>query len=321
MAAHSGWCTSVCKAEHLRGFINSKVIPEKAQNQWRIPGKEQWPMPMPGEFVVFTSYLERGLSFPTSRFLRQFLNFYKIKLSDLGPLSLQQISFFVTLCEGYLGCPPYFPLWLAMFHDRAQRKKPEEGGDLIASGGITFQMHAGKLENDAFLKPELPGKAESTWRKRWFYYKEVTPSGELALPEFTMEPSRPRRLNVKKLPEAAQAMVEVMLNRLRELKFEGLKAVNVYSCWVGRHLPPLRTRPRLMCDYTGQFDNMRTFHESWSAEEYERIFTGLTKAEFMSTPGFLSPDAVYYAIHRNPRNIIFARHNRLVSQNIIHYKP
>ena len=41
----------------------------------------------------------------------------------------------------------------------------------------------------------------------------------------------------------------------------------------------------------------------------------------LSTPGFLSPDAVYHAIYRNPRNIIFARHNRLVSQNIIHFKP
>ena len=87
MAALSGWSRSVCKAEHLRAFINSKVIPEKAANQWRILGNEQWPMPLPGEFVVFTSHLERGLSFPTSRFLCQFLNFYKIKLSDLGPLS------------------------------------------------------------------------------------------------------------------------------------------------------------------------------------------------------------------------------------------
>ena len=47
-------------------------------------------------------------------------------------------------------------------------------------------------------------------------------------------------------------------------------------------MPPLRTRPRLMCNYTGQFDNMRTFHKTWSAEEYGRIVTGLTKAEFTS---------------------------------------
>ena len=35
-----------------------------------------------------------------------------------------------------------------------------------------------------------------------------------------------------------------------------------------------------MCDYKGQFDNMRTFHESWSAEEYGRIVMSLTKAKF-----------------------------------------
>jgi hypothetical protein len=38
----------------------------------------------------------------------------------------------------------------------------------------------------------------------------------------------------------------------------------------------------------------------------------------LSTPGFLSPDA-YYAIPHNPRTIVFARHDRLISQNIIHY--
>jgi hypothetical protein len=32
----------------------------------------------------------------------------------------------------------------------------------------------------------------------------------------------------------------------------------------------------------------------------------------LSTPGFLSPDA-YYVIHRNPRNIVVARHNSRIS--------
>ena len=61
---------------------------------------------------------------------------------------------------------------------------------------------------------------------------------------FTMEPSQPRRLHVTRLPEAVDGMVELMLARLRELKGDGLKAVNIYSCWIGRHLPPLRARPR-----------------------------------------------------------------------------
>jgi hypothetical protein len=34
----------------------------------------------------------------------------------------------------------------------------------------------------------------------------------------------------------------------------------------------------------------------------------MNAGQFMSTPGFLSPNA-YYVIHRNPRNIVVARHN------------
>jgi hypothetical protein len=60
------------------------------------------PEPRPGEFIIFVSFLERGLSLSTSKFLRQFLSFYNTKISDLGPHNIQQISLFVALCECYL---------------------------------------------------------------------------------------------------------------------------------------------------------------------------------------------------------------------------
>jgi hypothetical protein len=45
----------------------------------------------------------------------------------------------------------------------------------------------------------------------------------------------------------------------------------------------------------------------------EELLPGVGSALFkgrnnLSTPGFLSPDA-YYAVHRNPRINVFARHN------------
>jgi hypothetical protein len=39
-----------------------------------------------------------------------------------------------------------------------------------------------------------------------------------------------------------------------------------------------------------------------------RVLTKFDPDDEVSTPGFLSPDA-YYAVHRNPRNNVFARHN------------
>ena len=40
------------------------------------------------------------------------------------------------------------------------------------------------------------------------------------------------------------------------------------------------------------------------------LIRSLNHCDYLSTPGFLIPDAGY-AIHRNPRITIFARHNRL----------
>ena len=195
MAAQSAWKKMSLKKDGLLPYISRRMIPKKMEkNRWRVPTMETYPLPLPGEFVIFTSFLDWGLAIPTSRFLRQFLNFYSIKLSDLGPHSMQQIAFFVTLCEGWLGCPAYFPLWLAMFHGRAQRTSDDDGGELIASGGITFQMQGGKLAEDAFIKVELPNKAKNSWRRDWLYFREETLTGELAVPQFSMEPSRPRQI-------------------------------------------------------------------------------------------------------------------------------
>src|SRR3954451_14314814 len=101
-------------------------------------------------------------------------------------------------------------------------------------------MQGGKRLEDSVIKVELPGKAKNSWRRDWFYYREETPAGEVAIPPYTSEPSRPRRLGVKKLPEDLRAVVDLMLARLCELKKEELKPINVYNCWMGRFLPPLK---------------------------------------------------------------------------------
>jgi hypothetical protein len=82
---------------------------------------EKVPAPQAGEYVTFISHLERGFVTP-SLFFRRFCVFYRIKPSDLGPHSIQQIAGFVALCERYLGCEPYFPLWLTLFQGRHSGK-------------------------------------------------------------------------------------------------------------------------------------------------------------------------------------------------------
>src|SRR4051812_14364018 len=80
-----------------------------------------------------------------------------------------------------------------------------------------------------------------------------------------------------------------MLARLSELKKDGLKPINVYNCWLGRCLPPLKKRSHLMCDYTGEDDTTRTSHEEWEEKDYAAAVALITKALFSSLDEPLQP--------------------------------
>ncbi|KAK1648130.1 hypothetical protein QYE76_065935 [Lolium multiflorum] len=258
--ATKGWGKSKVTRESLLPYVASGVIPEFNKERWRVPpANEVEPLPRPGEFVLFLSFLDRGFALPTSDFLRQLLAFYSIKVSDLGPHSVQQISLFVALCECYLGCPPYFPLWVSIFHGRATRASKNSEA-LIPNGGITFQVKSG----ESFIDMALPKKAQSLWRRFWFYAKEYTPPGEEEV--------------VKEMRQAIQA-----------LKDSGLTAVDMYNCWLGRRLIPLRCRAHPMWEYRGQNDCTRSTATEWDEGEYRKALAKITTATFTSFEDGLQP--------------------------------
>jgi hypothetical protein len=114
------WGKSKVTREALIAYVSAGFIPEYRPERWRVPAKNKTePLPRPGEFVIFLSFLDSGFALPSSEFLQQLLAFYNIKISDLGPHSIQQIALFVEMCECYLGCPPYFMLWVSILHGRA----------------------------------------------------------------------------------------------------------------------------------------------------------------------------------------------------------
>ncbi|KAK1618976.1 hypothetical protein QYE76_024493 [Lolium multiflorum] len=283
--AAKGWGKSKVTKEALIPYVAAGIIPEFKRERWRVPAADEVePLPRPGEFVLFLSFLDRGLALPSSDFFRQLLSFYNIKVSDLGPHSVQQIALFVALCECYLACPPYFPLWVSIFHGRATRVSKVDQ-TLIPNGGITFQVKSG--EN--FIDMALPKKAQSQWRKYWFYALEYTPPGEVAIPQYTPEPSVPRRLNVRSLPKDQEEVVKGMRQAIQALKENGLTAANMYNCWLGRRLVPLRCRAHPMWEYKGQNDCTRSSATEWDEAEYRKALAKVTTAVFSSFDDGLQP--------------------------------
>ncbi|KAK1605755.1 hypothetical protein QYE76_029428 [Lolium multiflorum] len=83
--AAKGWGKSKVTRESLLPYVASGVIPEFNKERWRVPpANEVEPLPRPGEFVLFLSFLDRGFALPTSDFLRQLLAFYNIKVPTSG---------------------------------------------------------------------------------------------------------------------------------------------------------------------------------------------------------------------------------------------
>jgi hypothetical protein len=232
--------------------------------------------------------------------------YYAIKPSDLGPHSIEQLAIFVTFCECYLGCRPYFPLWLELFHGRIGREA--SSGLMLAAGGVTFQLKP----KANFVKLLLPKKAASEWKKSWFYVKEATPSGEVSLPEFVAERSEPRRLAPKMLPEDQRMAVAGMMDQIQKLKDQGLIPINLYNCWLGRRLVPLAARPHWMYEYSKKHDPSRTSKESWEAEDYKAALKKITDAEFTGAAVGVAP----YTPVKNKAPIVSSLSNHCVSTSI-----
>jgi hypothetical protein len=75
MAVRGLWDGSNVTQKELKQFKAAKLL---LLGSWRVPGCETQPNPQPDEFVVFASFLERGLGFPSSQYFRRFLHFYNI---------------------------------------------------------------------------------------------------------------------------------------------------------------------------------------------------------------------------------------------------
>ncbi|KAK1685935.1 hypothetical protein QYE76_046783 [Lolium multiflorum] len=103
------------------------------------------------------------------------------------------------------------------------------------------------------------------------------------------EPSVPRRLNVRSLPREQEEVVKGMRQAIQALKDNGLTAANMYNCWLGRRLIPLRCRAHPMWEYRGQNDCTRSMATEWDEGEYRKALARITTAAFTSFEDGLLP--------------------------------
>jgi hypothetical protein len=83
---------------------------------WIVPSeRERVPNPPYGYVVSFIRFHERGFTAPASRFLRGLCYHYGVELHNFAPNAISQAATFVGVCEGFLGIPVNWDLWIHLF--------------------------------------------------------------------------------------------------------------------------------------------------------------------------------------------------------------
>jgi hypothetical protein len=107
--------------------------------------RERVPNPPYGYIVSFLRFHERGFTAPASRFLWGLCYHYGVELQNVTPNAISQAATFVGVCEGFLGIPVNWDLWVHLFRAELQtlptseprtRRAARAGGLALPQGGV-----------------------------------------------------------------------------------------------------------------------------------------------------------------------------------------
>jgi hypothetical protein len=83
---------------------------------WIVPPTvDQEPNPLFGYVVSFVCHHECGFAAPASRSMHGLCYHYSVELHNFAPNAISQAATFVDVCEGFLGIPANWDLWVHLF--------------------------------------------------------------------------------------------------------------------------------------------------------------------------------------------------------------
>jgi hypothetical protein len=125
--------------------------------EWILPSeRDRVPNPPYGYVVSFIHFHERGFTAPASRFMRALCYHYGVELHNFAPNAISQAATFVGLCEGFLGIPVNWDLWIHLF--RAELH--------------TLTVRTQRMEE---YIPSRMTTNNADWERGWFYLRSVKP--------------------------------------------------------------------------------------------------------------------------------------------------
>jgi hypothetical protein len=138
---------------------------------WMVPlASHREPNPSYGYIISFIRLHERVFTTTASRFMQGLCHHNRVQLHNFAPNAISQAATFVGVCEGFLGIPVNWDLWV---HSSARSCTPSPRVRqwvcrVVCAGGLTFALRESRKE----LYPSCTMTSNNAnWEKVWFYLR------------------------------------------------------------------------------------------------------------------------------------------------------
>jgi hypothetical protein len=143
--------------------------------EWIVPpGRDHAPNPPSGYVVSFVRFHERGFMAPASRFMRALCHHYGVELHNFAPNAISQAATFVGICEGFLGIPVNWDLWIHLFRAElfTQLTSEQRTRRAVRAGSMSLALR-GQRKDDYI--PCTMTTNNAGWERGWFYLRNDEP--------------------------------------------------------------------------------------------------------------------------------------------------
>jgi hypothetical protein len=220
--------------------------------EWIVPpARDHVPNPLSGYVVSFVRFHERGFAAPASRFMRALCHYYGVELHNFTPNVMSQAATFVGVCEGFLGIPVNWDLWIHLFRAElfTQQTSEQRTRRAVRAGGMSLALQ-GERKDDYIPCTMTTNNAES--ERGWFYLRNDEPG----LPPYTglVLREKPASWHHGLSPPQHRDRLDSLLVALKNLAGRGLTAEAVLAFLHHWRIVPLMERPLRIFEMTETAD-------------------------------------------------------------------
>jgi hypothetical protein len=203
------------------------------------PATDREPRPPFGYVVSFIRFHERRFAAPTSRFLCGMCYHYGVELHNFAPNATSQVATFVGVCEGFLGIPTNWDLWVHLFHTELHALTTPEPKvrRAVRAGGVSISLR--EMRREHYIPCTMTSN-NTEWERGWFYLRDDGPGLAHYTDKVLKEKADSWWHDVS--PSSRQDQLESALPVLKDLADAGLGAASVLANLHHQRIIPLMER-------------------------------------------------------------------------------